>query len=105
MMFADPRTLPFMRKELEGEHLAGGDRVPFVPILDSAHHVMFDQPLALVAALSALLGEWRRSDAQQAQQLCHTPTSKTPVTAARKNVDFGTLQLPSNAELKRASKL
>ena len=34
---------------------------PVVPIRDAAHHVPLDQPLALVAALRALLASWPRS--------------------------------------------
>lgn len=41
-------------------HELGGD-IPFIEVHDSAHHIMFDQPLALVAAIHATLAEWRRS--------------------------------------------
>jgi hypothetical protein len=33
---------------------------PVIPIPDAAHHVMVDQPLALVAALRRLLASWPR---------------------------------------------
>mmetsp|Transcript_20336 Transcript_20336/g.63759 ORF Transcript_20336/g.63759 Transcript_20336/m.63759 type:complete len:362 (+) Transcript_20336:84-1169(+) len=38
-----------------------GEHVPFVEIADAGHHIMFDQPLALVAAIRATISEWRRS--------------------------------------------
>lgn len=37
-----------------------GGHVPVTLVPDSGHHVMLDQPLALIAALQALLGEWSR---------------------------------------------
>jgi hypothetical protein len=33
-----------------------------VEIPEAQHHVMLDQPLALVAALRALLADWRHSE-------------------------------------------
>lgn len=33
--------------------------VPFISILDAEHHVFVDQPLAVIAALQSVLGEWR----------------------------------------------
>jgi pimeloyl-ACP methyl ester carboxylesterase len=39
------------------EVLAG---VPSIVIPDSEHHIMVDQPLALVAALRSVLTMWRR---------------------------------------------
>lgn len=41
-----------------GEDVGPPRYLPEVPIPDSAHHVMVDQPLALVAALRALLEGW-----------------------------------------------
>lgn len=41
---------------------AMGRRWPVVEIVDAAHHVMLDQPLALVAALRAVLEEWQYSN-------------------------------------------
>ena len=38
--------------------LAG--HVPVTVVRDSGHHVMLDQPLALTAAVQAIIGEWRR---------------------------------------------
>ncbi len=37
-----------------------GGHVPVTVVRDSGHHLMLDQPVALVAALQALVGEWRR---------------------------------------------
>lgn len=37
-----------------------GGHVPVTVVRDCGHHVMLDQPVALVAALQALVGEWRR---------------------------------------------
>jgi pimeloyl-ACP methyl ester carboxylesterase len=38
-----------------------GRTAPVVEIPQAQHHVMLDQPLALVAALRALLADWRHS--------------------------------------------
>ena len=38
-----------------------GDEIPITVIKDAAHHIMIDQPLALVAALDSTLAEWKRS--------------------------------------------
>ncbi|KQP85139.1 alpha/beta fold hydrolase [Aeromicrobium sp. Leaf291] len=37
-----------------------GGHVPVTVVRDSGHHVMLDQPLALTAAVQAIIGEWRR---------------------------------------------
>jgi len=39
-----------------------GRTAPVVEIPEAQHHVMLDQPLALVAALRALLADWRHSE-------------------------------------------
>ncbi len=39
-----------------------GRAAPVVEIPQAQHHVMLDQPLALVAALRALLADWEHSD-------------------------------------------
>ncbi|RYJ06128.1 MAG: alpha/beta fold hydrolase [Actinomycetales bacterium] len=39
--------------------MLGGD-VPVTLVPDSGHHIMLDQPLALIAVLQAYLGEWSR---------------------------------------------
>lgn len=81
----DPRI--FLRSRMEPEeltaadcpvHLVRGDRgmatsdinavvaerlgghVPVSVVRDSGHHIMLDQPVALIAMLQALIGEWRR---------------------------------------------
>ncbi|MEO6606660.1 MAG: alpha/beta hydrolase, partial [Aeromicrobium sp.] len=36
----------------------GGD-VPVTLIPDAGHHIMLDQPIALIAVLQTLLGQWR----------------------------------------------
>jgi pimeloyl-ACP methyl ester carboxylesterase len=38
-----------------------GHEVPFISIPHARHHVMLDQPLAFIAALRTLLGEWDHS--------------------------------------------
>lgn len=38
-----------------------GRNAPFVEIPEAHHHVLLDQPLALIAALRALLAEWEHS--------------------------------------------
>jgi pimeloyl-ACP methyl ester carboxylesterase len=42
-----------------------GRGVPLVEIPTAAHHVMIDQPLALVTGLRALLADWRHSRAER----------------------------------------
>ncbi|MEH3033740.1 MAG: alpha/beta hydrolase [Aeromicrobium erythreum] len=37
-----------------------GGHVPVTLVPDSGHHVMLDQPIALITALQSLLGEWSR---------------------------------------------
>ncbi|MBW9207903.1 alpha/beta hydrolase [Mumia sp. zg.B53] len=37
-----------------------GGHVPVTVVPDAGHHIMLDQPVALVAALQVLLGEWSR---------------------------------------------
>lgn len=49
-----PSLVDWARHEL-------GAELPIVELFDAAHHVMFDQPLALVASIQAMLAEWRRS--------------------------------------------
>jgi len=119
MMFSDGGTgVDFMRKELASHSPLAG-LVPFLPIVDSAHHVMFDQPLALVATLTALIGEWERADASSRPSLLalgmELPAPQQQKAAAqeggnqqqqqRRHVDFAQLKLPSNTDLKNASKL
>ena len=59
--FSDPETLAYMRKELD-EHPPGGvAHTPLIAIEGSQHHVMFDQPLSVVAGLRAVFGEWKRA--------------------------------------------
>jgi pimeloyl-ACP methyl ester carboxylesterase len=36
-----------------------GGHVPVTLIPDAGHHIMFDQPIALIALLQALVGQWR----------------------------------------------
>lgn len=38
-----------------------GKNVPVIEIPEAQHHIMLDQPLAFVAAIRALLGEWNHS--------------------------------------------
>ncbi len=37
-----------------------GGHVPVTVIPDAGHHIMLDQPVALIAVLQTLLGQWRR---------------------------------------------
>ncbi|GAA2072886.1 alpha/beta hydrolase [Aeromicrobium halocynthiae] len=39
-----------------------GGAVPVTTIPDAGHHIMLDQPVALVAAIDVLLGQWRIHD-------------------------------------------
>lgn len=45
-----------------------GPDVSVTTILDAGHHIMLDQPIALIAALQSLLGQWGRSDQQDTTQ-------------------------------------
>ena len=65
MMFTNPDVVDFMRNEL-GQHSAatGGAMVPIVKIPACQHHVMFDQPIALVAFLLGTIAEWERVDSK-----------------------------------------
>jgi pimeloyl-ACP methyl ester carboxylesterase len=45
--------------ELLADSPAAVAGVPFVEIPEAQHHVLLDQPLALVAALRAVFGSWR----------------------------------------------
>lgn len=38
-----------------------GGHVPVTLIPDSGHHIMLDQPIALIAALQTLIGQWRQA--------------------------------------------
>lgn len=54
-IICSPALLEWNRREL-------GRHIPFVEIRDCAHHLMFDQPLALVAAVQSIIAEWNRSE-------------------------------------------
>jgi hypothetical protein len=41
------------------------ESVPFVAVPEAQHHLFLDQPLAFVAALRAVLAEWRHSRPQR----------------------------------------
>ena len=38
-----------------------GEHVPLIGVADAEHHLFLDQPLAFVAVLKAMIGEWKRS--------------------------------------------
>ena len=58
-----PEALAYIREQVD-EHRPGGSAfTPIVPIFNAAHHIMLDQPLAFISTLTAVLGEWERSDA------------------------------------------
>ena len=44
---------------------AASRAAPVVEIPQARHHIMLDQPLALVAALRALLADWEHSTANR----------------------------------------
>jgi hypothetical protein len=56
-MFGD-RSAIMRRKEFGARPDFVPEGVPTMAIPDSEHHIMVDQPLALVAALRALLAVW-----------------------------------------------
>jgi pimeloyl-ACP methyl ester carboxylesterase len=60
-MFSDPLTLPYMRGQLDLHRPGGEVHTPMIAIPDAFHHLMFDQPLAVVSTLRAVLGEWERA--------------------------------------------
>jgi pimeloyl-ACP methyl ester carboxylesterase len=35
------------------------EETPFITVPDAAHHLMVDQPLAVVTAIRAMLAQWR----------------------------------------------
>ena len=45
--------------DLVAERLGG--HVPVTLIPDAGHHIMLDQPIALIAVLQTLLGQWRHT--------------------------------------------
>jgi len=47
--------------------------VPFVAIPEANHHLLLDQPLAVIAALRTLLAEWRHSKPQRGAHRAPTP--------------------------------
>jgi pimeloyl-ACP methyl ester carboxylesterase len=58
LMFGD-RSLLMTRERLGLLRSATPAQVPWIVIPDAGHHIMVDQPLALVAALRALLAAWQ----------------------------------------------
>jgi pimeloyl-ACP methyl ester carboxylesterase len=56
---ADSVVLPRETAESMAALLPG--RVPLIEIPDAHHHVMFDQPLALLVAIRSLLAAWEIS--------------------------------------------
>ena len=54
-----PEVLEHMRSEAN-KFIAPG--TPIVPIINSHHHVMFDQPLQVITSIRAILSEWERHD-------------------------------------------
>ena len=76
VMFSDPKTLPYMRRELD-EHQPGGE--PFTPMIaieGSHHHVMFDEPIAVISCVRATLGEWVRQLVSKRNPVTRHPASK-----------------------------
>jgi pimeloyl-ACP methyl ester carboxylesterase len=58
LMFGD-RSLLMTRERLALLRSTAPAQTPWIVIPDSGHHIMVDQPLALVAALRALLAAWQ----------------------------------------------
>jgi hypothetical protein len=62
LSFIVGETSAFMDAGILGyNRLLLGDEIAIVEIRNAAHHIMVDQPLALVAAIETTLAEWRRS--------------------------------------------
>jgi pimeloyl-ACP methyl ester carboxylesterase len=57
-MFGD-RSLLMTRERLALLRSATPAQSPWIVIPDAGHHIMVDQPLALVAALRALIAAWQ----------------------------------------------
>jgi pimeloyl-ACP methyl ester carboxylesterase len=49
---------------LYGDHMlaASGNTLPVVTVPGTYHHLMFDQPVAVAAAMKLLLLEWQRQN-------------------------------------------
>jgi len=58
LAFGD-RSLLMTRERLALLRSAAPAHAPWIVIPDAGHHIMVDQPLALVAALRALLAAWQ----------------------------------------------
>jgi pimeloyl-ACP methyl ester carboxylesterase len=54
--FADPAVREYMQKELD-EHPPGGEPSQLVAIVGAAHHVMADQPVGVISAVSTALAQ------------------------------------------------
>ena len=65
-------TRAYMAELLAGSPAAVAG-VPFVEVPEAQHHVLLDQPIALVTALRAILGSW--SPVGQAPAVVEVPTS------------------------------
>jgi pimeloyl-ACP methyl ester carboxylesterase len=55
--FADEATVKYMNQELR-QHPPGGVPSKLVPIIDAGHHMMLDQPIAVITAIATLLTQW-----------------------------------------------
>lgn len=61
-LHGDHEVIEYMKAEV-AEHRPGGHAfTPVVALPCAQHHVMFDQPLALVTALRSFFAEWQRQD-------------------------------------------
>jgi hypothetical protein len=73
----NPATQRLMAKDL-GEH------VPLVGVADAEHHLFLDQPLAFVAVLRSMIGEWKRGSTTLADGVTVLP----PLAGRPSHSDF-----------------
>ena len=73
----NPATQRLMAKDL-GEH------VPLVGVADAEHHLFLDQPLAFVAVLRSMIGEWKRGSTTLADGVTVLP----PLVGRPSHSDF-----------------
>ena len=55
-------SLLFTRDSRNFVHELGGTDIPIIAVPRARHHLMLDQPLALVTAIRALLARWHETD-------------------------------------------
>jgi len=75
-------TRVYMAELLAGSPAAVAG-VPFVEVPEAQHHVLLDQPIALVTALRAVFGTWRPVGAPPVSVTPETPPSSSPAPGSQ----------------------